>query len=254
MDESFDGDAISRADREFLASLGEHPLRRNPLYGAPCPPRPNFGPFDRERPGSDRGAAQVLRRRRHLDAGKLRVSRRRLHEQRRRHLAGRRRDHRAGGPARAHGAVGVDPRRPARRHQDALAGRRLDARAKTGARSAGRRRAPTSRARPSWKTATPYSTATGRRRTRRAGARSRRSRNSSRISCPTRRNGKWLWHWLAHKARRPWVPMVAVIMVAEDFGSGRGTLFDILELLFGKTYVVPCAFAELTGSVGLGAF
>ena len=50
MDESFDGDAISRADREFLASLGEHPLRRNPLYGTPCPPRPNFGPFDAKDP------------------------------------------------------------------------------------------------------------------------------------------------------------------------------------------------------------
>ena len=41
--------------------------------------------------------------------------------------------------------------------------------------------------------------------------------------------------------------MVAVIMVAEEFGSGRGTLFDILELLFGKDYVVPCSFGELTG-------
>jgi hypothetical protein len=58
----------------------------------------------------------------------------------------------------------------------------------------------------------------------------------------------WMWHWLAHKARRPWVPMVAVIMVAEAFGSGRGTLFDILELLFGETYVVPCSFGELTGA------
>ena len=57
----------------------------------------------------------------------------------------------------------------------------------------------------------------------------------------------WLWHWLAHKARRPWMPMVAVIMVAEEFGSGRGTLFDILELVFGKDYVVPCSFGELTG-------
>ena len=46
MDEIFDGDAISRADREFLASLDEHPLRRNPLYGTPCPPQPDFGPFD----------------------------------------------------------------------------------------------------------------------------------------------------------------------------------------------------------------
>ena len=50
MDESFDGDAISRADREFLASLGEHPFRRNPRYGTPCPPRPNFGPFNAKDP------------------------------------------------------------------------------------------------------------------------------------------------------------------------------------------------------------
>ena len=57
----------------------------------------------------------------------------------------------------------------------------------------------------------------------------------------------WMWHWLAHKARRPWIPMVAVIMVAEEFGSGRGTLFDILELVFGKDYVAPCSFGELTG-------
>ena len=48
--------------------------------------------------------------------------------------------------------------------------------------------------------------------------------------------------------------MVAVIMVAEEFGSGRGTLFDILELLFGQTYVVPCAFAELTGKSAMARF
>src|SRR4051812_22754387 len=46
MDDIFDGDAISRADREFLASLDAHPLRENPLYGTPCPPPPDFGPFD----------------------------------------------------------------------------------------------------------------------------------------------------------------------------------------------------------------
>jgi hypothetical protein len=71
---------------------------------------------------------------------------------------------------------------------------------------------------------------------------------------PDETERKWLWHWLAHKARRPWVPMVAVIMVAEAFGSGRGTLFDILELLFGQTYVVPCAFAELTGKSAMARF
>src|SRR5262249_17635506 len=58
---------------------------------------------------------------------------------------------------------------------------------------------------------------------------------------------EWMWNYLAHKARRPWVPMLAVIMVAEEFGTGRGTLFDILELLFGEDYVVPCTFGELTG-------
>jgi hypothetical protein len=36
-------------------------------------------------------------------------------------------------------------------------------------------------------------------------------------------------------------------MVAEEFGTGRGTLFDILELVFGEEYVVPCEFGELTG-------
>ena len=47
--------------------------------------------------------------------------------------------------------------------------------------------------------------------------------------------------------------MVAVIMVAEKFGSGRGTLFDILERVFGEDYVVPCEFGELTGRVGWSA-
>jgi len=34
---AFDGEAISRADREFLAKLGDHPLMRNPLYSVPPP-------------------------------------------------------------------------------------------------------------------------------------------------------------------------------------------------------------------------
>ena len=65
---------------------------------------------------------------------------------------------------------------------------------------------------------------------------------------------EWFWNYLAHKARRPWVPMVAVIMVAEEFGTGRGTLFDILELLFGEDYVVPCDFGELTGKSARARF
>ena len=41
----FDGAAISRADRELLASLDQHPLKRSLLYGTSCPPPP--------KPGSD---------------------------------------------------------------------------------------------------------------------------------------------------------------------------------------------------------
>ena len=48
--------------------------------------------------------------------------------------------------------------------------------------------------------------------------------------------------------------MIAVIMVAEKFGTGRGTLFEILDLLFGDDYVVPCAYGELTGNVGGARF
>ena len=39
---TFDGDAISRADREFLASLGDQPLARNPLYSVPPPTLPDY--------------------------------------------------------------------------------------------------------------------------------------------------------------------------------------------------------------------
>jgi len=65
---------------------------------------------------------------------------------------------------------------------------------------------------------------------------------------------EWMWNYFAHKARKPWVPMIAVIMVAEEFGTGRGTLFDILELLFGEDYVVPCTFGELTGAAAGARF
>src|SRR5262249_41205414 len=42
--------------------------------------------------------------------------------------------------------------------------------------------------------------------------------------------------------------------VAEEFGTGRGTLFNILEQLFGEDYVVPCSFGELTGTAAGARF
>jgi hypothetical protein len=40
--ETFDGEAVSRADREFLASLSNHPLARHSLYSVPPPPLPQY--------------------------------------------------------------------------------------------------------------------------------------------------------------------------------------------------------------------
>jgi hypothetical protein len=71
---------------------------------------------------------------------------------------------------------------------------------------------------------------------------------------PDEKERAWFWNYLAHKARKPWVPMVGVIMVAEEFGSGRGTLFDVLGLLFGEDYVAPCTFGQLTGTSASARF
>ena len=46
MTKPFDGEAIARADRAFLDSLSDHPLTRDLSYGTPCPPQPDFGPFN----------------------------------------------------------------------------------------------------------------------------------------------------------------------------------------------------------------
>jgi hypothetical protein len=64
----------------------------------------------------------------------------------------------------------------------------------------------------------------------------------------------WFWQWLAHKARAPWVPMVAIIMVAREYGTGRGTLGEILGKLLGESYVKPCDFAMFTGSSAAARF
>ena len=94
MSDAFDGDAISRADREFLASLGEHPLRRNPLYGVAVPAAARltgrFDPNDKEQTAERPSASRAV-----LDWMLVNYAYhdRRLHGQRRHHLAGRRRDH-----------------------------------------------------------------------------------------------------------------------------------------------------------------
>ena len=75
-------------------------------------------------------------------------------------------------PARAHGSRGRCSQRPAWRPQECARRLKIGCWRRPGARSVARRCAPTSRGRPSRRTAMRSSTATGRRRTRRAGGES----------------------------------------------------------------------------------
>ena len=246
MTDTFDGDAVSRADREFLDSLDNHPLIQHPLYSVPPPPRPDYA-------GCTTAAERTARQRAcfpaaldwmlinyayYADAflgkggiislvdGKIGT------------VAAMR------GLMQPYAIVEEGPygglhktsvvdawmSHPLRAHIDKIQ-TRFD------------------RLRPTfeeegvivynryWPSVHPVS----------GGELKSFDAFFARL-IPNDTEREWMWNYLAHKARRPWVPMIAVIMVAEEFGTGRGTLFDILELLFGEDYVVPCTFGELTGT------
>jgi hypothetical protein len=71
---------------------------------------------------------------------------------------------------------------------------------------------------------------------------------------PDTRDRVWFEQWLAHKVQHPDVPMVAIIMVAVLQGTGRGTLFEILEMLFGREFVAIIDFSARTGSSSAARF
>ena len=59
----------------------------------------------------------------------------------------------------------------------------------------------------------------------------------------------WMWHWLAHKARRPWIPMVAVIMVAAMLLglATAATLYALGIPLVGALWIVTAAALAVVG-------
>jgi hypothetical protein len=249
---TFDGDAISRADREFLASLGDHPLVRNPLYSVPPPPRPNY---DGCTTVAERAEAQkacfpaalvwmLVNYAYYTGAfiGKggiislvdgeicaIASLRSFMHPYTILEEGPR-------GGLKKTSVVDVWMMHPQRAQIDKI-------------------QTCPDRPRPTfiedgltvynryWPPAHPAE----------GGDIGPFEAFFARL-VPDDAERTWFWNYLAHKARRPWVPMVAVIMVAEEFGSGRGTLFDILELLFGEAYVVPCSFGELTGAAAGARF
>jgi hypothetical protein len=246
MTEPFDGKAIARADREFLDSLGNHSLKQNPRYGTPCPPLPDFGPFNGKDPAQT-AARQMF----FADVVAWMLA----------NYA-----YREGAFMTKGGAISLVDGEIISLPD--LRGRMAPwALFYEGTRGAFHARSPVE----------DWMLAKDRRSIRREEMRADKPRPTfeedgyvifNRYRPPVHPAGggditafetffarlipdeverTWMWHWLAHKARRPWIPMVAVIMVAEAFGTGRGTLFDILDLIFGKDYVAPCSFGELTG-------
>jgi hypothetical protein len=247
MTDTFDGEAISRADREFLASLSDHPLMRHSLYSVPPPPLPpGYNSFN---PESDVFFAKVVDWMlvnyaycKSAFMGKGGVislvdgemgsitSLRSFMQPYALMSEGKR------GGIKIRSVVDDWMKHPLRAHIDKVQTRPDKPRPtfdEDGLTVLNRY----------WPPAHPNS-----------GGEIETFKAFFARLIPDEAERTWLWHWLAHKARKPWVPMVAVIMVAEDFGTGRGTLFDILELLFGKEYVVPCTFGELTGTSAAARF
>ena len=60
----------------------------------------------------------------------------------------------------------------------------------------------------------------------------------------------WLVNKLAAKAQKPAVPGVATLLVASQQGTGRGTLFQIIEGLFGERNCITLDRNKLFGSEG----
>jgi Family of unknown function (DUF5906) len=75
------------------------------------------------------------------------------------------------------------------------------------------------------------------------------------VLLPDERERTWFKQWLGHKLRHPEVPGPSIVMVAQDvFGVGRGTLFKILEGLFGREYIARPEFGDVVGREGQAAY
>ena len=65
----------------------------------------------------------------------------------------------------------------------------------------------------------------------------------------------WFRQCLAHKLHHPEIPGPSMVMVAHDtFGVGRGTMFKILEGLFGREYIARPEFGDITSQEGQAAY
>jgi hypothetical protein len=242
---AFDGAAISRADRDFLASLSDHPLVRHPLYSVPPPPRPNYEGCTTvdERAGAQAACSpaaldwMLVNYAYYTDAFMGKGGIISLVDGKIGTVASLR------GFMQPYTTVEEGPRGGLKKTSVVDVWMMHPQRAQIEAvqtRSDRPRPTFTEDGVPVYNRYWPPAHPTG-------GGEIATVKTFFARFVPDEAERTWFWNWLAHKARKPWVPMVAIIMVAEEFGSGRGTLFEILELGFGADYAVPCEFGELTG-------
>ena len=64
----------------------------------------------------------------------------------------------------------------------------------------------------------------------------------------------WFRMWLASKVQRPQAANCGVLMIADQQGTGRGTLFDMMRVAVGRPYYRSITSIELLGSGGQGAY
>jgi hypothetical protein len=75
------------------------------------------------------------------------------------------------------------------------------------------------------------------------------------VLLPDERERTWFKQCLAHKLLHPEIPGPSIVMVAQDtFGVGRGTLFKILEELFGREYIARPEFSDIASQEGQAAY
>jgi hypothetical protein len=75
------------------------------------------------------------------------------------------------------------------------------------------------------------------------------------VLLPEQRERTWFKQCLAHKLHHPEIPGPSIVMVAQDtFGVGRGTLFKILEGLFGREYIARPEFSDVASQEGQAAY
>lgn len=72
--------------------------------------------------------------------------------------------------------------------------------------------------------------------------------------CPEQVDRDWFRMWLASKIQRPDLPNCGVLLIADEQGTGRGTLFDMMRAAVGSKYYRSIGSTELLGTGGQGVW